>query len=626
MLAAILGFAVLSGGAVGANAAPSEPAGPGLVASTSLDGDTVTPEELFGTAPAPQARSGPQSDFVVGAFAAAGHTVDVAVVAPAGTNVTPTFISDVGTADLVRKAGTYWTTQSNGQVQSLTASTPAPLRFSSPNACSALDAIWEEAGTAFGHPNLQYYVANAAHHLLVLVPDGCGGAGVGTLGSQLAPVSGSNGGLIWASLNGINNLDVVAHEFGHNLGLRHSNTHFCPDASISEGILDPSTGAYSNGCYDDPYQDAYDVMGAAFSFNGIANAQPTALNVTHKSRLDSLAAGEVQVVALPNGKTIVNVVTSLVTTGASSGRRALAISDPRSGRVYYVDYRGGGGADAGALYTSGSAADSVSPGVRIMTLREDGTSVLLLSPQATSDDGHKLFLAAGQSLSTRSGGVTIAVQGIASGVAQVQVTLRAVQSRLAGADRFSASAAISEKNFTPGVGTVYVANGLKFPDALSGAPVAAKDGAPILLVLPDSIPDSIRAELTRLKPAKIVVLGGESSVTPAVKTLLGSFTTGTVTRLSGPDRFSASAGISAATFATGVATVYVANGLKFPDALSGAPVAAKDGAPILLVLSDSIPDSIRAELTRLQPAKIVVLGGVNSVSLAVGDQLNTYVG
>jgi len=194
-------------------------------------------------------------------------------------------------------------------------------------------------------------------------------------------------------------------------------------------------------------------------------------------------------------------------------------------------------------------------------------------------------------------------------------------SRLAGADRFSASAAISEKNFTPGVATVFVANGLNFPDALSGAPVAAKAGAPVLLVAPGSIPDSVATELDRLNPGRIVVLGGVNSVSESVKSALGKYTSGGVTRLWGADRFSASAAISAASFKSNVATAYIASGMNFPDALSGAPVAAKEGAPVLLVVPDGIPASIEAELQRLKPGRIVVLGGPNSVSEAVKTKL-----
>ena len=198
--------------------------------------------------------------------------------------------------------------------------------------------------------------------------------------------------------------------------------------------------------------------------------------------------------------------------------------------------------------------------------------------------------------------------------------------RLWGADRFSASAAISAESFEPNVATAYIASGMNFPDALSGAPVAAKEGAPVLLVAPDALPTSIETELKRLKPGRIVVLGGPNSVSEAVKTKLAALTPGQVTRLSGADRFSASADISAQNFAAGVATVYVANGLNFPDALSGAPVAALNGSPVLLVSPGAIPESVATELTRLRPGRIIVLGGVNSVSAEVFTKLDSFRG
>ncbi len=196
-----------------------------------------------------------------------------------------------------------------------------------------------------------------------------------------------------------------------------------------------------------------------------------------------------------------------------------------------------------------------------------------------------------------------------------------LRARLSGPDRYATSAAISADAFAPGVSVAYVANGQDFPDALSGAPVAGKAGAPVLLVQADSIPAVVQAELTRLRPERIVVLGGENSVAGAVATRLGAFTAGAVTRLSGPDRFATSAAISRASFSPGVPVVYLANAYNFPDALSGAPVAAGDNAPVLLVQTDAIAPAIRTELARLRPGRIVVLGGENSVSTAVAAEL-----
>ena len=121
-----------------------------------------------------------------------------------------------------------------------------------------------------------------------------------------------------------------------------------------------------------------------------------------------------------------------------------------------------------------------------------------------------------------------------------------------------------------------------------------------------------------------MILGGPSVVSAAVATQLDLFTTGTVTRLSGTDRYETSAKISAANFNPGVPVVYIATGLGFPDALSGAPVAGIKGGPILLVPGTSIPASIATELLRLGPARIVILGGPSVVSAAVATQLLAY--
>jgi subtilisin family serine protease len=100
---------------------------------------------------------------------------------------------------------------------------------------------------------------------------------------------------------------------------------------------------------------------------------------------------------------------------------------------------------------------------------------------------------------------------------------------------------------------------------------------------------------------------------------------GSVERLSGPDRYATSAAISAANFSPGVPAAYIANGTKFPDALSAAPVAGKNSAPVLLTLGDALPAPIQAELTRLKPAKIIILGDTNSIDANVATQLAGYV-
>jgi putative cell wall-binding protein len=193
--------------------------------------------------------------------------------------------------------------------------------------------------------------------------------------------------------------------------------------------------------------------------------------------------------------------------------------------------------------------------------------------------------------------------------------------RVSGADRYETSAAISRENFAPGVKVAYVASGLVFPDALSGAPVAGKEAAPMLLTRPDVLPGSIASELARVKPARVVVLGGPATVSENVLSQVRSLTGVEVTRVSGADRYEVSAQISAVNFAPGADIVFVASGEIFTDALSGAPAAGAAGAPLLLVKGHSVPPAVTAELKRLRPKQIVILGGPNSVSPGVERSL-----
>ena len=176
---------------------------------------------------------------------------------------------------------------------------------------------------------------------------------------------------------------------------------------------------------------------------------------------------------------------------------------------------------------------------------------------------------------------------------------------------------------------VYVANGLNFPDALAAGPAAARHGGPILLVQPGAVPPSTASELDRLDPDRIVVVGGTSQVSTTVLASLDPYTSGPVTREAGggafsADRYGTAAKVSNANFGPGVNVVYVANGLNFPDALAAGPAAARHGGPILLVQPGAIPPSTAAELDRLNPDRIVVVGGSSQVSAAVETALNAY--
>jgi putative cell wall-binding protein len=202
--------------------------------------------------------------------------------------------------------------------------------------------------------------------------------------------------------------------------------------------------------------------------------------------------------------------------------------------------------------------------------------------------------------------------------------------RIAGADRYATAVEITKKSFTtiPEAGTpvVFVATGENFPDALAVGAAGAKLSAPVLLTQKDALPSVTATELDRLKPKKIIILGGTGAVSEAVKTALGSHlaTGGSVDRYAGADRYATAALVSENTFTAPVPTVYVATGQAFPDALSGGPAAFDDGGPLLLVTKDGLPTATKDELTRLKATKVVVLGGTGAISDAVVTALDPY--
>jgi hypothetical protein len=139
--------------------------------------------------------------------------------------------------------------------------------------------------------------------------------------------------------------------------------------------------------------------------------------------------------------------------------------------------------------------------------------------------------------------------------------------RISGPDRYATAVAISSE-YPAGVGVVYVASGANFPDALSAAPAASLQGGPLLLAPQAALPDLVRNEIVRLRPALIVVVGGPMSVSSRVYDQLAMIAP--IRRDAGLDRYETSRIIVRNAFRAGADTAIVATGANFPDALSGA--------------------------------------------------------
>ena len=231
-------------------------------------------------------------------------------------------------------------------------------------------------------------------------------------------------------------------------------------------------------------------------------------------------------------------------------------------------------------------------------------------------------------------GATAATAAPSAGAAASEVTPTAATattySRLAGANRYATSVAISKANFAPPQDFVVVASGLNFPDALGAGPFAALVQAPLLLVPPTgTLPRVVAAELDRLGTQRVVVVGGPASVSGGMIDQIYEHVdaSGVVYQVSGANRYDTASELTIGfdPEITGV-PVYLASGTTFPDALGGGAAAGVRGGFLLLTAGTKLPAETTAALKRVKPSEVVVLGGTGAISNGVVSAVKTAVG
>lgn len=184
--------------------------------------------------------------------------------------------------------------------------------------------------------------------------------------------------------------------------------------------------------------------------------------------------------------------------------------------------------------------------------------------------------------------------------------------RIYGDNRYATAAKIAATYFSAGSsGTVFLATGLNYPDALSGGPVAGMLGAPLLLSRTTTVPEETLSAMRTLGVTKVVLLGGAGVLSPALETqIVNALGPVDVSRYSGSSRYETSAAIVANYFDPATTTTaYVTVGNNFPDALAGTASAAAEGAPILLSEKSCMPRATYLVLRNLGVSNVVLLGG-----------------
>jgi putative cell wall-binding protein len=193
-------------------------------------------------------------------------------------------------------------------------------------------------------------------------------------------------------------------------------------------------------------------------------------------------------------------------------------------------------------------------------------------------------------------------------------TLAADTVRVSGADRYEASRNVAEYAFgESGSELAYVATGANFPDALSAGAAAGSADAPVILVNGStaSVDTPTHSLLSGLGVTSIAVAGGPNSVSTGMEASLNEIAP--TKRLSGADRFAASAAINADAFAYS-SEAFLVTGMKFPDALSGSAWAGSVGAPLYVAQQDCVPKVALDAMTKQGVDHVTLIGGPASLS------------
>jgi putative cell wall-binding protein len=168
----------------------------------------------------------------------------------------------------------------------------------------------------------------------------------------------------------------------------------------------------------------------------------------------------------------------------------------------------------------------------------------------------------------------------------------------------------------------FVVRGDMFPDAVSVAAPAYAQQMPVLLVRPDSAPESVELAVDDIGIARVFVAGGQQAVSSGALEEIGR----PFTRATGSDRYATSVAVAELaldrSWCDG-AYVGVASGEQFPDALSGGSAIGSHAGVVVLSRSQGLPTAVGEYVSDHAEglAELWVIGGERALSVSVVDDL-----
>jgi len=199
--------------------------------------------------------------------------------------------------------------------------------------------------------------------------------------------------------------------------------------------------------------------------------------------------------------------------------------------------------------------------------------------------------------------------------------------RIAGTDRYDTARkvavetiAVSGDDFD---GTLFVATGQNYADALAASPAAAANGWPTILVPSNSDVPAATMSFVAANGERAVILGGISAVSyAAYNDLWAELGSSDVERIGGSDRFDTA--VKVADWSVDKAGLTycspaIATGRSPYDALAGGVVQGCDGSVLLLTESAKLPSATSSAIADHAAAitEVRFLGGLGAVSQSV---------
>jgi putative cell wall-binding protein len=194
--------------------------------------------------------------------------------------------------------------------------------------------------------------------------------------------------------------------------------------------------------------------------------------------------------------------------------------------------------------------------------------------------------------------------------------------RIGEVDRYATAAKVATGNWTTSDNVVLV-SGEGYADAVSASALAKNLNAPILLTPAGSLNSDTQAALNQLKPKNVYVIGGEASVSSAVRSTLKT-NSYNVIELGGANRYETNAKVAQKLVDLGVKAdeVIMVGGEGFSDALSVAPVAAAKGQILLLGMNNSSYMQPVLDFVSKNKSKVTVVGTKNVINESILSTVN----